>query len=276
MTSSSVINLYKFPLVIHLQQTDRGIRNENMPYADSDFKAHKGVQTDIDFVVRNNDRKPVNLIGKSVCILILDHESKQQVLRKRLCIRDYTRSLVQLSLLPHEVERLEEGYYDYVVLIENETGSQNILFTNQDQNAAGWFELKGGALPPLPQPIDLNPAIFQPFHVGEYPGGSTRYASQTLAGDAKLGFGDGVHTFVLYLNNFSGKVWVEASIEESTPTNDLDWFYVHLTPNQFDLIFYGESGLRPFNFNVNARWVRFVFEPNELNDGSITRIIFKP
>jgi hypothetical protein len=247
-----------------------------MPYADSDFKAHKGVQTDIDFVVRNNDRKPVNLIGKSVCILILDHESKQQVLRKRLCIRDYTRSLVQLSLLPHEVERLEEGYYDYVVLIENETGSQNILFTNQDQNAAGWFELKGGALPPLPQPIDLNPAIFQPFHVGEYPGGSTRYASQTLAGDAKLGFGDGVHTFVLYLNNFSGKVWVEASIEESTPTNDLDWFYVHLTPNQFDLIFYGESGLRPFNFNVNARWVRFVFEPNELNDGSITRIIFKP
>lgn len=46
------IFLYKFPLRIQLHQVDRGIPNMSRPLVDNDFKAYKGAQTDIDFLVK--------------------------------------------------------------------------------------------------------------------------------------------------------------------------------------------------------------------------------
>lgn len=276
MTSASVVNLYRFPLRVHIHKTNRGVRNENMPFNDYDFKAYKGAQTDIDFIVRNNDRKAVTLAGKNAYVIIRENQTKREMLKKPLKFIDQSKGKLQLSLSPTEVNDWEEGYYEYIILQENRDGSQNILYTSQDQDARGWFELRGGALPPISQPYDLDPKNFTPIHFGEYPGGNTRWQSDMLPGDAQLGFSDGLHTFALYLNHFTGKVWVEGSLEECAPATAEDWFLIHLTPNTFELCLYDACGIEPFNFEANVSWVRFVFEEDTLNTGSITRILYKP
>lgn len=247
-----------------------------MPYNDSDFKVYKGAQTDIDFIVRNNDRKAVTLAGKNAYIIILDNETKAEKLNKSLRFLDESKGQLQLSLTPAEIEGWTEGYYDYVILQENIDGSQNILYTSQNQDARGVMELKGGLLPPVANSYDLDPTTFTPFHYGDYPGGVTRYASDALPGDAQLGFADGLHTLAVYLSDFTGKLWVQGSLEECMPTTDVDWFDVNLTPNTFELFFNAESGIEPFNFEGNLRWIRFVYEEDTLNTGNITRILYKP
>lgn len=276
MTSSSVISLFRFPVVVHIHKTNGGIRNENMPFNDSDFRAYKGAQTDIDFIVRNNDRKPVTLAGKNAYVIIRDNETKQQVLKKSLKFIDESRGKLQLSLTPAEIAGWEEGYYEYVILQENRDGSQNILYTSQDQDARGWFELRSGALPPLSQSYELTPAQFHPIHVGGYPGGTTRWISDHLPGDAKLGFKEGLHTFAVYLSKFTGRLWVQGSLETCTPSSETDWFFINLTPNTFELHFTNACGIEPYNFEANISWVRFVYEGDVSNAGLITRILYKP
>lgn len=270
------IALYRFPLVVHLHWKDQGVPNMSRPLVDSDFKVYKGAQTDIDFVVRNNDRKAVSLAGKNAYIVILDNDTGKEMLKKSLKFLDESRGKLQLSLTPGEIDEWEEGYYDYVILQENRDGTQNILYTNQDQDARGWFELRSGRLPQVYKSFDLDPKKFTPFHVGQYPGGETRWFSDYLPGDAQLGDVFGLHTFALYLKNFTGKVWVQGSLEPCVPTKDEDWFFINLTPNTFELCFYNACGIEPFNFEANVSWVRFIYEEDVLNTGSITRILFKP
>ena len=246
-----------------------------MPYNDTDFRVYKGATTDIDFIVRNNDRKAVTLAGKNVYVIIRDNQTKREMLKKPLRMLDPSKGKLQLSLSPAEVNDWEEGYYDFVILQENRDGSQYILYTTQDQDARGVLELRGGALPPVSQPHDLLPENFKPFHFGEYPGGVTRWASDAVPGDAQLGFTDGLHTFAVYLSKFTGKLWVQGSLEACMPTEDTDWFLINLTPNKFELNFYECCGIEPFNFEANVSWVRFIYEEDTLNTGSITRILYK-
>ncbi len=268
--------LYRFPLRVQLHLQDRGVANMSRPFVDNDFKVYKGAQTDIDFYVRNNDRKPITLSGKNAYVIIRDNRSKREVLKKELRFIDEMRAHLQLNLFPAEIEDWEEGYYDYVVLIEHMDSSQSVLFTSQNQDARGWFELKGDVLPSLSQSYDLNPAEFVPFQYEDNTGTTTRYVSTALPGDAALGFKDGLQTFAVYVKEFSGRVWVQGSLEESPGVSYNDWFPIHVTPNTFEITFYEHSGIEPFNFQSNVKWIRFVYEKDFFNEGDITRILYKP
>ncbi len=273
---TSVITLYNNPIRIDLTQSDKGVRNENMPLTRSDFHAYKGATTEIEFLVRNNDRKPIVLSGKNVYIIIRDLPTKSEILKKKLCITDYERARVKLPLYPSEVVDWAEGFYEYVVLVENPDSSQNILYTSQDQAVRGWFELKNGALPPLAPLYDINPQEWVGEHIGKYPGGQTAYFSDYLPGNSSFGFSTGLHTFVLYLDNYTGVIKIRGSLDLAAPTYDGDWFAISVTPSTFELKFEEASGLFPYNFYTNALWIRFENIPDQTNSGRITRLIFKP
>lgn len=269
------INLFQHPRVIHLTQIDNGIRNNNLSFTDQDFKVYKGADFSIDFVVRNNDRKPINLVGKDLTITILDHVAGTTMMQKSITILDEHAGKARLSLTPADVQDWDIGYYDYSILIENEDGTKNLLFTDQDQNARGWFELRQGVLPGFVPSVVVTEDEFAPFHHGEMPGGVTRYASPNFPGDAQLGFADGLHTVAIYLTSFTGTLWVQGSLEDQAPDSDADWFEINITPNQFNVAYADETGIDVFNFIANVTWVRFVYEPDVLNSGTVDQIYLK-
>lgn len=277
MTTPTVTLYQKNPLAIHLTQVDHGVRNINMPFFDADFRIYKGVTSNIDFVIRNNDRKPINLIGKSLSVTVIDHDTDTVKIEKPFVIIDEIKGKARLDFLPSEVVDWDVGFYNYAVLIENEDGTQNLLFTDQNDSAQGWFELAKNVLPQLNGPEDLGGIeTWTPFHDGLLPAGTTRFRSSAIPGDAAHNANDGLHSIAIYLDNFTGRVWVQGSIEELVPNLEIDWFEIHLTPNQFELNFVGESGIQAFNFTANVTWIRILTEPDAiLNQGTITKVLIK-
>lgn len=68
------------------------------------------------------------------------------------------------------------------------------------------------------------------------------------------------YTIAIYLNNFKGRVWIEASL--ASDPDEGDWFPIHLNgnipyagyPKSISLL--GESGVDAYTFIANIIWIR--------------------
>jgi len=271
------VKLYPNEHIIHLIQTDHGVRYINMPYGEDDFRVHKNATTPVQFVVRDNDRKPIDLTDKALSITIMDHDNRNMMMEKPLEVLDAVKGKVKVDLLPPEVADWDPGYYNYSVLIENIDGTKNLLFVDQRSNATGWFELEADALPQMKEAINVGAMdTWTPHLDGEYPDGTTQWKSSAIPGDAKHNFNDGLHTIAVYLKDYTGKLWIQGSLEESVPSLEADWFDIHLTTNQFELLFTEETSIEPFNFRTNVNWIRVLTEPDEeWNRGTIEKVLIK-
>lgn len=270
MVTVNTIKLYRIPVRIELAQVNHGVRNNNLPLSDSDFKAYKGADTDIEFSIRNNDRQPVNLIGKSLLATIINQSNGSTVLQKDLRVIDDKKGIVRLSLSPAEVSDWTAGFYTYSVLILNEDGTQNLLAMDQNQKATGTIELKENALPNIFKPTVMDPSKFAPVEFEDLSTalnqGTTRFVGSAIPGDAQKGFTDGLHTFTVHTTNFTGLLFVFGSLEPNPTVNMIepiiDWFEIALTATGSPLVFDESTGIQAFNFISNVSWVRFVWEPD--------------
>jgi hypothetical protein len=82
--------------------------------------------------------------------------------------------------------------------------------------------------------------------------------------DGWYGYTDGKHTIAVYLNDFRGRIWVEASL--ATNPTEADWFPIHLGDTAPYLQFpknpqhptghSGDTGVEGFTFTANVIWLR--------------------
>lgn len=274
----SKIKLYVFKYEIHLTRTNGGVENFNMPLNRSDFVAYKGVHTNIDFVVRDYDRKPITLVGKKLSFTALDSEDKTLVLKKGLKILDPHKGKAQLILEPNDLADVIPRFFRYVILLETEYGTQEILYTDQNQQIRGFFELRDGAIP-LPQlTIEIKTDPFSnltPISHGDPP--ITRYVAQSYEGCARTGNTSGLHTIGIYLENFYGKFWVQGALTAEPPSDDNEWFNIELDNLGPYIIFNGDCGIVSYNFTGNLQWVRFMIEPDSSipKNGKLLKILYK-
>ena len=66
----SINFLYKFPEYISLVRYDPNIDRINMQSVQYNTKVFKGVSNNIDFVIQNNDRKPIKLFNNKLMVQI--------------------------------------------------------------------------------------------------------------------------------------------------------------------------------------------------------------
>lgn len=94
--------------------------------------------------------------------------------------------------------------------------------------------------------------------------GLFEFTSDKVRCDGWYGYVDGCHTVAIYMHNFKGRVWIEASLA-SEPTEE-DWFPIHLN-GETPYASYprnpkkptgqlGDTGVDAFNFTANVVWLR--------------------
>jgi hypothetical protein len=71
--------------------------------------------------------------------------------------------------------------------------------------------------------------------------GQLNYTGDAMRADGWYGFTDGLHTLAIYIVNFTGRLWIEASLADN-PTDE-DWFPVQVR-NQ-DYMQFPQDPLRP-------------------------------
>jgi len=253
-----------------------------MPFRDSDFSVYKGSHNPIEFIVRDNDRRPVILTNKAVDITIINFHTGAIVDQKPVEIVEALKGRMRFTFTPLDTAEWQPDVYRYTMLITNEDTTTNLLAVDQDNNAAGFFELVAGMLPQLSDSdvilgiefteVNITPPTLEP----------TIFVSSGLQADAFLCQSDGLHTAAIYVTDYAGKLWIEGTLEDDPTALDKDWFIIKLssffpyhefgnTPKPNDTF----TGIEAFNFTGSIRFVRFKHQPDSDNTGTLDQVLFR-
>lgn len=260
--------VYEIKRRIHLTLREYGVTtNWNLPMASADFKLYKDVQNNIEFVVRNTDRKPISLLNRKAVVTLTDYHTRTILDQKQLIAVDEAKGIVRLTLEAYELEMWNLGFHVYHIYIEEADGSQNILYVDQNENARGYFELKQGHYPG-PQPSYEIPADeFLALEDG-IPA-VTHYVSSAMPGSMQSHNSTGLHTLAVYTEDFKGTVWIQGTSEVGSSQEADDWFAID--ERYLDNV----SGITVFNFEMNLQWVRVKFQPAADNAGEFQKVLFR-
>lgn len=90
------------------------------------------------------------------------------------------------------------------------------------------------------------------------------YTGQAARGDGFYGFADGLHTASFHVKNFTGRIWLEATLVEQ-PTED-DWFTIYLMADQPFFQWDHETETLGVSFTGNFVYVRAKVDRSYLVD----------
>lgn len=245
-------DLYFMPVQINLLLLETGEPNLNLPLLDTDFNIYKGAHNEIEFFIRNQDRKPVNLIGKTSKIVVMNRG--ELLFEKYLKFVDECKGRVKIVLEPHEIDDFEVGEYQWSVLLIDEEGKQRLTYTNRNSEATGYLTIREGILPQLSEAIIVSEFVkkVEDRFTGEF-----RRTSGAVPGPAQAHNESGLVTFQVYLKNFTGRLWVQGTLEAQPQDYNDMWFEIPLHLHRDDHYFRNCSSVVAFNIKGQYSWIRF-------------------
>jgi len=97
------------------------------------------------------------------------------------------------------------------------------------------------------------------------------YTGEAHKGDGFYGFSDGLHTVSFHVNNFTARIYLQATLLEE-PT-DNDWFDIELATTVPYCEFNQETGAKGITVVGNFVWIRVdvdrSYVPNQVYDSSV-------
>jgi len=270
----SLIYLYSYRLPVQLSMTDHRAPNYNRPMINYNTKIYKNNYNIIDFVVRNNDRRPVKLVDCQLSIVI-EHAATQTIVLEKACIiTDEIKGRAQVALTSSDTANWSLGGYRYQVKITRPYQNQEMLYTDINNSTIGDFDLfdsVGGTFIPsvVLKGSELSPITIDWDEMKEW------LLSGAIRAENSVGNNTGLFSVALYQTQWMGTFRIQASLENLAPT-ERSWFYVDLQPGADQDYFDGlNNSLRSYTFSVNCRWIRFVCIPDPVNQGTIDKILYK-
>ena len=259
----STVFLFAFREYVQLVQTNGNPNYINWPMITYDTKVYKGVTNTIDFVVRNNERRPVNLTGLDLSCTIQNQATGEILLTKQVNTLVALQGKAQLVLDPGDIEEWPANYYDYVVETTNDNGIQGLLYTDINKDVTGTFQLFDGVLRTQVPATEVLQEQFTQTPLGN--NNDLMYLTGAFPGDAQSQKSNGMHTVAVYQSKWNGKFFIQASLSNQAPL-PTEWFYIPLTTGPDPMYTFDNSnnagpGPTLFNFSGNYYWVRFGYIP---------------
>lgn len=276
----ATVYLYKYREYVHLVQADKDVPNINLPMITYDNKIYKGVTNTIDFVIRNNDRKPISMVGYRLVAQIreVNNPTKsttppEMLLEKDLIMVDETAGKAKLMLDPEDIQDWGTGYYRYSIRTVNTDGRNELLYTDINKETWGNFELIEGISSSLTPPIIVEASKFTPTPAGNY---DVKYCTGAMPGDAQAQRASGTHTIAAYTTKWSGKIWVEGSLTNEPPLPS-EWFVIPIGAGADYLEVKADDpiGVKLINFTMNLYWLRIIYQPAPMNKGLFDKVLYK-
>lgn len=90
------------------------------------------------------------------------------------------------------------------------------------------------------------------------------YTGEKSRGDGFYGFADGLHTVSFHVTNFTGRIYLQATLVEN-PT-EADWFFIQLQQDTLHIEWDNESETLGTSFIGNFVYIRAVVDRSYLMD----------
>lgn len=233
----------------------------------TDFAVFKHLTNEVDFLVKDYDKKPQNLNGKSLFMYVVDERTDKVVLQVPLQIIDANRGHSRLVLEPNAISSLDLGSYRYSVTLQRGDATQIAIYTDQHRSLRGQLEVTMGPLPEPKPAITIDGSMFLPQTWGtplsEY------FVAESFPGSAQSGTSNGHHTVAIYTQSFTGDFEIQASLENSPPSEPSEWFTVSTSALT------NKSGITSIQFVGSFMWVRIIYTKSQINTGVVTKVLLR-
>lgn len=233
----------------------RNVYNRNL-------KVFRGGDNRIDLQIKNSDQKATSIAGY-IPVYIITNRFNEQILKKDATIISAESGRAYVVLNQNELQNIDKGFYNYSVLLESrESSGTDYVVT---ERKPGYMDSQYGALATLEIFGDLsgeptaskqykNFSLVKPSSVGEE--APTYYFSDLIDAEYEINNSNSLHTFVFYMNGYSGTVEIQASLEEgATPKN---WINV-------STIQYNNRDLAYHNVEGKWKWFRIKHIPGKVS-----------
>lgn len=269
------VNMYQYPQVVTVSKP--GVVSSATVINSTEFSAFKHVDNDVEFLIKDWDNKPVNLANTTVTIYVVEQSSQKlmKLAQPELDVVNPSKGHCRMTLSKMDTQQWAPGYYSYSITMTDINGKETPLFVDRSRVIQGYFEFFEGPLPQYDSSIVLTPDSFNAQSWGDNLVWSTYKVAEYYPGAAQSDNRSGLQTIAVYMNSFSGSLRVEASLENSPPTDKSQWFDVQLNNGSNRAEFTNYTGLQAFTFTGKYMWLRFIQHIHQMNEGSITKVLLK-
>lgn len=223
------------------------------------FKFLKGVDIEIEFSIKDENGQAVKLFSKLVTAILVKSVEGDELLIKPLMISDPENGLATLFIKSNEIINLDEGYYELVLIINNENDNIVPVYKKSSLNTNYTIEI-------LENYISTVPNIITADNFVDINGNGILYSEEFKAsGQTQTSYGN--MTVSISATNFTGNFGIEASLAIE-PTGH-DWFPISITNVSNNQNYVDFTGTDAFTFEGMFQWVRFNYK---LDNGIIDNI----
>lgn len=258
---SDTITFTQYPQRVLLVDAEGYSRTRNMPFNTTRKTIYKGVDSIIGFDVKNQDRKPINLLGKTVMINLMQVRTGELLVQRRANMVKPEEGFCEFTLFSSDVIDLDPGMYQLSAVVYDSDGLTRTLYTDGNRKATLEVELLDGAYPKYVPSIPLS---FTQL--------GTSFMSQPVASNLQKNDSSTLHTIQIKVTNFTGKIEALVSLEYDSMGN---YFPVKFVNDKFQIEFTNATDIQGWNFIADARWVKILYTPDPTNTGTVDKILYR-
>jgi len=258
---SDTITFLQYPQRTILIDAQGYSRTRNMPFNTTRKTIYKGVDSTLGFDVKNQDRKPVNLLGKTVMVNLMQVRTGELILQRRANLVKPEEGFCELTIFSSDLTDLQPGLYQMSSVVYDSDGIARSLYTDNNRKATLEVELLDGAYP------KYIPSVGCTFtQLG------SSWLSQPIKSNLQKNDSSSLHTIQIKVTNFTGTIEALVSLEYDSMGN---YFPVKFVNDKYLVEFDGSTDIQGWNFIADARWVKILYTPAANNVGTVDKVLYR-
>ena len=260
---SDTIQLLSYPQRTILIEAGGYSRTTNMPFNTTRKTIYKGVDSTLGFEIKNQDRKPVRLHGKSVLVNIMQVRTGKLLVQRRADITRPEDGVCEVVLFANDLIDLDPGIYQLSAITYSE-GVASALYVDNNRAATMEIELVDGAYP-----------MFLPSVTAKFTAVSNYYVSQPLKGNVLTNDSSALHTIQMATTNFKGKVSARGTLDYSS--SSVNYSPIKFENDSYEITFDGSqpTWIQGWNFKGSYRWIIIQYTPDTDNAGTVDKVLYR-
>lgn len=263
------VYLYPNLVNVYLNLSSDWVRERYRNVYNKNLKIYRGSDNRIDLQIKNSDQKAISFSGYTP-VMILINENNQQILKKDTVTVNVDTGKAYVTITEQELWDITPGFYTYSVILEaRDVDGDNYVVT---ETKPGYIDSQYGSRAVIEISEDIQGSAIDsleitkfsktsPSSVGEDE--STFYTSSLIDAGYETSYSQSNHTFVYYLNDYTGTVRLEGSLSESSVPKE--WSELA----SFD---FTNQGIYYHNIVGKWRWFRVVYTPES---GTFDKILYR-
>jgi hypothetical protein len=258
---SDTFTLLSYPQRSILIYAEGHSRTQNMPFNTTRKTIYKGVDSTLGFDVKNQDRKPVNLLGKDIMVNIMQVRTGELIVQRRAVTVEPESGFCEFTIFSSDLVDLDPGIYQLSAVVYEADGHAKSLYTDHNRRVTLELELSDGAYPKYLPSVGLT---FTQL--------GSSWISQPILSNLQKNDSSTLHTIQIGITNYTGTVEALVSLEYDSGGN---YFPVKFVNDKFQIQFNGLTDIQGWNFIADARWVKIVYTPSNTNTGTVDKILYR-